>query len=151
MGELNPLGVDPRYALYDLPERSSGYRLRTLVMGVRRTTYNRIKKLNLCTGEWSVPAARDRAWDVEVENPGSVLVLLGRRVWAAFGAEEFAHVVGRSEPFTLRHDSSGLNRYLLLPHPSGLNREWNDPASVDRARALLREVSPETPWGELTG
>lgn len=25
VGELNPYGADPRYALYDLPVRASGY------------------------------------------------------------------------------------------------------------------------------
>lgn len=37
---------------------------------------------------------------------------------------------------------------VCLPHPSGRNRAWNEPSSIDRARSLLRLECPGVPWGE---
>lgn len=33
-----------------------------------------------------------------------------------------------------------LGRYVMVPHPSGLSRAWNDPTTFCRARALMEEV-----------
>ena len=41
--------------------------------------------------------------------------------------------------------------FVVLPHPSGLSRAWNEAGAYERARALLREVSPEIRWGETSG
>jgi hypothetical protein len=36
---------------------------------------------------------------------------------------------------------------ISIPHPSGLNRRWNEPGPVDHVRTLLRSIAPEIPWG----
>lgn len=151
VGEDNPYGSDPRYALYDEPERSAGARLRRLVFGVRRTTYHRrTRRLNLCDPRWSAPAARARAAELLADRSAGearVFVLLGRKVAAAFGLD--AH-----PPFSvvLAPDEDGAFwPCVLLPHPSGRCREWNEPGAHERARALLRSVRPDIPWGEADG
>lgn len=162
VGELNPYGVDPRYALYDEPKQASGYRLRTLVMGLRRTTYFRLKKVNLCTGIWSAKAAREAAHALLVEHANQTddtLILLGRKVVGAFFCgPDGLDPRDTPQPFTrsfCRYSVVGgsttereRENLVILPHPSGLNRSWGEPGAFERARALLREACPGVPWGE---
>lgn len=55
------------------------------------------------------------------------LILLGKRVAAAFSHNgDWFEWVGET---------------VVTPHPSGLNRFWNDPANVERARAFWKEAA----------
>ena len=85
-----------------------------------------------------------RVWAACGEDTTSVL--RGRKVAGAFG-------LGHLAPFTrqdvVQIDGGNLLRYVILPHPSGRCRVWNEPDAVERARALLRQVRPDVPWGEL--
>lgn len=143
VGEVNPYGTDPRYALYCEPRTSAGGRLRML-LGLRRRTYMALRREDLCSGSWDVRQARVRAKAIEDElRP--VVVLLGRKVAKAFG-------MATREAFTLAACcSDSPTKFVLLPHPSGLCREWNDPSAVTRARALLEFAAPDVPWGEVEG
>ncbi len=129
VGEANPYGDDPKFALYPLPERASGHRLCTLIMGLSRGEYlRRFDRVNLCpTSEWSMREARETARTLQ--SGQGPLVLLGRKVVAAFGPWG-----GEPAPFTVYH---GVRTYYDLPHPSGLCREWSVPGAFERARALL--------------
>jgi hypothetical protein len=152
VGELNPHGADPRLVLYHLPRHSSGNRLR-LILGLTDLEYHRLlDRVNLCDGRWSAGAARERLTAlVDARAPGGVVVLLGARVRATarrlvrdtfgvdFKMDFFSVVDAWSGP---RH-----RRLVYLPHPSGLNRLWNEPGSVTRARRLLAEVAPWVHWG----
>jgi hypothetical protein len=138
VGESNPLGGDPYFALYDEPERHAGHRLRRLVLGLHQRTYRGpdILRVNLCDGPWSAPAARKRAIELDVAHqPPAVIVLLGRQVASAFGLEH-------CPAFT----RSG--RIILLPHPSGRNCALWTRENIQRARAMLSEVLPGMPFGE---
>lgn len=137
VGELNPYGADPRYALYDEPPQSAGGRMRRLVCGLPRREYLRLGRVNLCAGKWSTPAARERARILSDMAEHPAFVLLGRRVARAFGTD--------LEPFAWRRFESAT--LVALPHPSGLCRVWNEPGAFERARAVLREACPEVPWG----
>ena len=131
VGELNPYGADPKYALYPLPEGASGDRLCRLVMGLQRAEYlRRFDRVNLCVGKWSMRAARVKSAEIECQTPRT-LVFLGRKVATAFNS-------GHHPPFSIV-EVGGI-RAVLLPHPSGLCREWNEPGAFDRARAVLREA-----------
>lgn len=153
IGESNPHGVDPRYALYHEPENSAGGRLCRLIFGLRTVSYHRYTtRYNLCTGAWSALPALDRARAILRAHPTGLLILLGRKVATAFGWE-------KAPPFCLI-DRGGLvwsptreaapdGRWLILPHPSGRNRSWNAVGAVDRARTLLRAARPDIPWGEV--
>lgn len=135
VGEINPYGADPRYALYPLPPSSAGGRLCTRVLGLRRRSYlERFERQNLCTGKWSARSARDRArWLVE-STPARPFVLLGAKVASAFGLA--------FEPFENARLSApaGELPFVMLPHPSGRCRLWNEPGSVERAREALHSV-----------
>lgn len=140
VGEMNPYGMDPKYALFDLPKNAAGYRLRTRVLQVERRTYFGFKRHNLCVGKWSKADARREAGRLYLEvydsrRVGAVFVLLGRKVSDAFGWMA-------QDPFTRD------GRIVFLPHPSGLCRLWNTEGAYDRAQAVLREAAPDVPWGE---
>lgn len=122
VGEANPYGADPYFALYPLPEHASGGRLaRILGLGEKRYL-DAFDRRNLCPTEWSMRVARAEAALI-MAAPARPVVLLGAKVARAFGLPY--------RPFTR---SAHL---FLLPHPSGLNRIWNEPGSVHRARELL--------------
>jgi hypothetical protein len=123
VGESNPYGGNPVYALYPEPHGCTGWRLCHLILkmdpGVYRDTYGRA---NLVRGAWSMPRAREAA--AALRATGHRFVLLGAKVAAAFGH--------RFEPFT-----TPVTTELILPHPSGLNRMWAEPGMFDRAREAV--------------
>lgn len=145
VGEQNPYGSDPTYALYPLPERSAGGRL-CAVLQMQRTEYLRtFERANLLDlPRWSAPAARaSAALLVGRLGAGDRLVLLGAKVSAAFG------LTFRSALWTLRErpvSATAVHEVCVLPHPSGMSREWNAPHAATWARicvaAVLRRPCP---------
>lgn len=135
VGEDNPYGKDPRYALYPQPEYSTGARLCGLIMQLSIKEYIRdFDRVNLCSGKWSMKEARGKASDLlfQREHP-STFVLLGSKVSAAFRLA--------FEPYTIRtHVDYAGSLFVCLPHPSGLNRLWNEHGSYERARETLRQA-----------
>lgn len=132
VGEANPYGGDPAMALYPLPERASGDRLCTLVMGLNRARYlSMFDRVNLCPERWSAPVARENARLI-CAGAHDTVVLLGSKVAGAFGLE--------FNPFTSGRLAKSDHQYVLLPHPSGLNRIWNQAGAFEKARATLRSA-----------
>lgn len=136
IGESNPYGHDPAFALYPLPEGCAGHRLCHVILGMAKREYlATFDRVNLLDGpKWGVPAARAAA--VQLCRRGQPLILLGVRVAKAFGVD--------SEPFRRRRlvipaDLLDVN-VLILPHPSGRCRVWNEPGAVNRARRSVREL-----------
>lgn len=70
-------------------------------------------------------------WNAPETQRAPLVVLLGSRVARAFG---FVHAV-HFEVY-----QTGGPAVAVMPHPSGLNRFWNDPANVALAEAFLRRV-----------
>lgn len=143
IGENNPYGNDPRYALYPEPEHSAGGRLCRLIMGMDVRTYLRtFERRNLLQApRWSAPLARAAAarfLEEDLAQPAKV-ILFGRKVFDAFdGAGAFVRDGWQAwEPFTTRFE------FLILPHPSGLSRAWNEPGAFLRARQAVAEFAPE--------
>lgn len=130
VGELNPFGAEPGYALYPIPRASSGNRLR-LILGLTDRQYLREHdRVNLCTGSFSAKAAVAKA--LEIHRTGGGVVLLGVKVAKAFrDASAYPDVF---QPFSLERVDGVW--YLTLPHPSGRNLVWNDPDSGKKAAAL---------------
>lgn len=143
LGEDNPYGSDPEFALYCRPVRCSGDRLRRIV-GLSEEAYLALHRKNLCDDAWSNARARIRARELlDSSAPWRVIVLLGRKV-----TETFEKVVleGPLVAFATRACCPSMT-LISLPHPSGRNSAlWNRKA-IDRARQLLREAAPEVPWG----
>ena len=130
VGELNPYGTDPRYALYPHPANSAGARLQSKILGLPRLAYLKsFHRANLCLGTWSAPSARKVARTI-LDKYGRV-VLLGAKVCAAFEVE--------FRPFTtIVHGETG-QAICVLPHPSGRCLIWNEPDAVGRARRALAQ------------
>jgi hypothetical protein len=149
VGELNPYGPDDEFALWPAPPGCAGHRLCHRVLGLEPEAYlERFDRANLCAHAWSARKARERAALCCAGR--RQLVLLGRKVWAAFGIAPdqrvpfsvivlpAVHVVVRGYAGTRPIGPDGC--LVLLPHPSGRCREWNRPGAYERARAVLRSV-----------
>jgi len=132
VGEANPYSSDPGYALYPEPQGATGDRLCRIIMGLTHHQYlRRFDRFDLCTRRWSTPRAREQA-RIIVSQGYAKIVLLGARVRGAFRVIESEAAI--PDFFTV----SG--RYVLLPHPSGRNRIWQEPGSIERARRFLVEA-----------
>jgi len=158
VGEANPYGGSPEFALYPHPRGCAGDRLCRIVLGMEPDRYlDAFDRVNLCPERWSIRQARERAAKIVQARVDPVpVVLLGARVCAAFGLkfqpfsvwERVDHrsalddrvVISARAPSELRAPPrAGGVPYVLLPHPSGRSRLWDAPGSVDRARCLLRQ------------
>jgi hypothetical protein len=71
---------------------------------------------------------------VERVKPGQIVLLLGKRVADAIGVvnDYFMPCVVNNVEF------------YVLPHPSGVNRWWNNPDNLKQACAFLRGVVERT-------
>lgn len=138
IGEANPYGADPYFALYPSPERSAGHNLCVKLLGLSRLRYlDLFDRVNLCPSRWRAKEARENANYLLSSRPRFQAVLLGRKVAAAFRLED-------SPPYSIHYFSEVLHSswLVVLPHPSGLCREWNDPRNFLRARQLVQSVYP---------
>lgn len=150
VGEVNPISARPEHALFCAPAGCSGHRLQEVILALPRVHYLALWRTNLCRGDWSTTLARGRAAQlVDGGAPWDVIVMLGKQV-----ASAFAPLVGLSGaarmPDVSRVARAGRGTDLTLAsigHPSGLNRRWNEPGAVERARDLMRSLAPEIPWG----
>lgn len=86
--------------------------------------------------------ARQRAVDLLIEHPKSQLLLIGREAARAFGVDK---ELGRNGYF--HWFNTGERLVSVIPHPSGVNRWWNDKQNMERARLFLRDVSGVAPLG----
>ena len=134
VGESNPYGTDPRFALYPEPPGCAGARLCAILGMTDREYLRTFDRWNLCALTWSNRSARNAA----ARLTAKYRVLLGARVAAAHGVEfiPFARVDGR-----------GARRgWLVLPHPSGRSRLWNEPGAADSARELVTHLVREAAY-----
>jgi len=144
LGENNPYGSNPEFALYCYPPGCAGYRLRR-ILGLPQHQYLSLHRKNLCDGDWDKEAAKRRALELlSSDAPWRVIVLLGRKVTEAFEKTALGNVPLVAFSKTLCSPGMTL---VSLPHPSGRNTCWNDPKLHDRARQMLRELVPELSWG----
>lgn len=139
VGESNPYGADPYFALYPEPQGCAGWRLCHLVLQMRPAAYLReFERRNVLEGaRWSAPAARAAASKLAEEIGEAKAVLLGAKVCAAFRLD--------FQPFTVVR-----GRVAILPHPSGLARAWNELGAFERARSTVRELLGDLPATEET-
>ena len=138
VGESNPLGSDPRYALYPLPWNATGGRLcKILRLSFHEyiEKFDRVNLLQLGLGKWSVTEARRSAALLTHRRR----ILLGRRV-----ADAHRVPFRPFRRFEIICNFTETAAVLILPHPSGRNLIWNDPASAIRARrAVVRFLTRE--------
>lgn len=130
VGEANPYGADPDFALYPAPRGCSGQRLCYFILGMDADEYlDAFDRVNLCAGKWSLRSARVRA--TELWASGRRFILLGAKVCQAWGTPY--------APFVF----SDCGNCLVLPHPSGLCRLWHEEGTIAKARAMVLAIAPE--------
>lgn len=136
----------------------SGFRL-CAIMGVDPDDYlERYVRRNLCSEAWehvaAVAAAKRIAVNAMYRTGPDRIVLLGRRVADAFkdaldsmGAAGLARLELLEGYCCVGWAKDREVVFVVLPHPSGKSRVWNDPKALKRARALLieAEVIPAIP------
>lgn len=139
LGMNNPLSDDPEYDLYPYPEGSAGHRLWKMIPGdvSRRAYLDAFDRRNLLRArQWDPRAAREAARVLTPELEGRLVLVLGTQVRAALGlpvAEPLARAsaaVGDGASF----------EWIAVPHPSGLNRWYNDQVNCAAVGELLREL-----------
>lgn len=137
VGEVNPYQDRRDFDLYDMPEKASGHRLREKILGVSREDYfRRFYRRNLCVKTWSPVTAYERAASLRSEFSNYTFVLLGKKVQKAFGFGDVPDQVSRVDRSDARHGRS----FVLIPHPSGLCRFWNEPGSIPTVRYALKNA-----------
>lgn len=133
VGESNPYGSDPDFALYPSPPGCSGHRLCCLILGMNHDDYlDAFDRVNLVVGKWSMKVAKEKACELR-RGEGRRFILCGRKVCDAFNT--------RFVPFMAF--SQGGDRFAVLPHPSGLCRLWGDPKAFAKARSAVLAIAPE--------
>ena len=146
LGEQNPYGSNPEFALYCYPPGCSGHRLHR-ILGLPEHQYLALHRKNLCDGDWSKDQAKKRASELlDPSAPWRVMVLLGRKVTESF--EKAACLDAPLLAFSTRACCPGM-MLVSLPHPSGRNAALWNPKARDRTRQILRELVPELPWGSI--
>ena len=149
VGEVNPISNRLEHALYCAPAGCSGHRLQETIFGLPRVHYLALWRTNLCRGGWSKVTARSRAEVLlGADCPWDVVVMLGRQVASAFAP--LMGLSGAARPA----DVSQVARpgrppavMVAIGHPSGLNRQWNEPGVIQHVRDLMTLVAPGVPWG----
>jgi len=129
VGEFNPYGTGPDFALYPAPSGCAGWRLCCKILDIAPSDYlARFDRANLCVGRWSIREARLEAARLLTTGTGPVVVL-GAKVSAAFGLA--------FEPYANTTLGDPVRAAVILPHPSGLCRLWWEPGAYERARRAL--------------
>lgn len=77
----------------------------------------------------------------------ATLILVGRRVASAFGLVDPTYFEWRDEYVTTdgpqTHGTRRRRRLAVIPHPSAVNRWWNDPRNAAAAARFLGRIGKE--------
>ena len=139
VGESNPYGADPRFALYPEPPGCAGARLCAILGMTDREYLRTFDRANLCTLVFSLRSARFAAHRLTAEYR----VLLGARVTAAHGLDFVSFTVNQCAGcYSCQYQGHPhpWRAALILPHPSGRSRFWNAPGAAERARRLVCDL-----------
>lgn len=125
---------EPKYALFPYPPGCAGWRLWKMT-GLSRAEYVALDRRNLLNhfpgSGFPVSEARAAAEAMTPSLSGRRVLLLGTGVACAFGLNPTP-----ASYLSWVDTTTGL-RVAVVPHPSGRNRWYNDPANGEAARAFL--------------
>ncbi len=154
VGLHNPLSPEPEFALYPLPEHGTGGRILELLRPdlTRREYLRAFDRVNLLEHDERVGGkgyaarlrrARIRLFEHVYAGRHETLVLFGADVWRAVnhGARSVRPSWLRWDTFTIVGEISLRVRFLTLPHPSGRNLWYNEPANRAAAGRALRRLA----------
>ena len=135
LGMNNPLSSEPRYALAPFPERSTGWRvLQLLREGLSSEPPTRSQYMAafdrrnvLHSRAWSAREARAVGAALLPQLAGRRVVVLGVQTLAALGLPRPTWGAWAHHGPSLLDRDGAMTAYCVLPHPSGLCREYNDP------------------------
>ncbi len=136
----SPSATKPVQPLFPFPAHSTGARLWRMT-GLSRPEYieafHRMYLLSQYDDRYFESDARWAAWNLISSRllDGRAVVLLGQRVWLAFG--------GREDVEPLLWCRGGVPAFrpacvALVPHPSGLNRWYDDEHQAGAATNFMR-------------
>lgn len=138
VGEAPGPNTDPGMAFYPYPERSAAGRLKALLGWDRReylTTFARSNLLDEYPGSsFPIGRARAQAEPTAQRLAPRPLLLMGRGVAMAFSFPHDRLLVW--EDYLL---GVTLVRAAVVPHTSGRNLWYNDPANREAARAFIQK------------
>lgn len=130
IGMNNPLSVLPQHALWTQPDGCTGHRLWQLASaytGISEDDWlEGTDRRNLCVGDWDRVAGTKRAAEWTEELLGRTVILLGLPTAVAFRPGRLY------APLEWWRDRD----WFELPHPSGLNRWYNN--NIHRTAAAIR-------------
>lgn len=123
IGMNNPHSSDPRFALAPHPARVAGWNLWRMlqdVAGTSRAEYMRtFDRRNLLSERaWDPVAARRQSENLWESLEDHTVLVLGQSVRRVLWLQDAPPLLWRTD--------RGV-RWCLVPHPSGLNRWYNDP------------------------
>lgn len=138
LGMNNPVSSNPDHALYPHPPGCAGYNLQQM-SGLSRSEYLRLfDRQNLISGRaWNEAEARAARPELRERLAGRTVVLLGSPVNSAMRAgtdHELAPI------FVWRPDGHG-GWMAKVPHPSGLNRQYNQPLVRECLAIFMQELA----------
>jgi hypothetical protein len=139
---------------YPYPPNSAAGRLLAILGWTRSKYLLTFARINLLS-EWpgpSFPVAKARECVplvVSTMHPRPML-LMGKGVAAAFGVSELAPLTLYTVP--LPHEELGtvFARIAIVPHTSGRNLWYNDPANRDAVREFIDSLVPQEHMPVLT-
>ena len=142
IGMNNPHHADPRFDLYPMPKNCTGWRIWKMLhdrTGATRTEYVRaFRRRNLIRGKkWDRKKAREAAVQITFYlRPGDTAVLLGDDVRRAMNMI----LGGRIQKMLIHPQVVDGVVYRCVPHPSGRNLFYNDPAAREIVASLLEDL-----------
>lgn len=139
LGINNPHSDDPEKALGLEPRGASGHRLWLMLKDAANRRARNLQEEDYLKGfdrqnlmdsdQYSVQGWRDRISKVKYGLKGRKVVMLGTKVPISLGL--------RHTGFHMQPQTCLSFQYFVVPHPSGLCREYNDPSMRERVGDLL--------------
>lgn len=81
--------------------------------------------------------ARTRGWRARSDLKGRRVVAFGASVVKVLGYDPVDHLL----KFTIREAGNASLALAYVPHPSGVNRWWNDLDNATKARSFLYKLA----------
>jgi hypothetical protein len=142
LGMNNPLSTDTEHALYPLPEGCTGHRIFCMINEIlpasgeisMRQYLEMFDRRNLLSvREWRARDARAAAIGFLAGLRRRAVIVLGQPTWSALGLSPTTGL--------LRSDAYFESEFWRVPHPSGLNRWFNETRNRRAAARLMLRLA----------